>query len=58
MPVLSHLHHLFNANSAKPTSIHSGGKIVPFSVPGARVRTSIRGGRRASKLWGYPISPG
>src|SRR5262249_32180053 len=28
----------------KPISIHSGGKIAPCSVPGARARTLIRGG--------------
>jgi hypothetical protein len=32
------------ANSATPTAIHSGGKRVPCSVPGARGRPSLRGG--------------
>ena len=44
MPVLSYVHQLFNAEQCQPISIHCGGKIVPSNVPGARARTSIRGG--------------
>ena len=43
MPILSHLHQLFNAEHVKPTSIGCGGKIVRGNVPGARATILDRG---------------
>jgi hypothetical protein len=38
MPVLSHLHHLFNAEQCQAYILHCGGKIVPSSALGVRAR--------------------
>ena len=55
MPSLSYLHQLFSLDQCQPTSIRCGGKIGHSNVPGARVSTSIRGGRtlspRVKRYW-------
>jgi hypothetical protein len=42
MPVLSYIHQLCSAEHCQAHLHSSGGKIVPYSVPGTRARTLIR----------------
>jgi hypothetical protein len=50
MAIVSHLHHLFNTEHVKLTSMRCAGKIGPCNAPDVRATTSAPGGRITTSL--------